>query len=313
MTRVAAVDLGTNSTRLLVADIEQGELREVERLLTITRLGEGVDGSRTLSPDGIARVCACLAEYGRITDSLAVERRLAYATSAVRDARNRDEFLADVTARFGFPTRLLSGEEEALLTFEGVAAGRNLPEPTLVLDLGGGSTELILGSDSELLFHTSLDIGCIRLTERFGATDARATCDPDAVVASVRSILEERVPTSPRPTFGIGAAGTVTTLATLDLGLDEEVPELVHGHRLSGDWIAAEARRLAETPLEELLQRRGIEQARAPVIAAGALALAEIVRFFGLRELEVSESDILHGVALELGAEGRAGMGSGSY
>ncbi len=219
---------------------------------------------------------------------------------------NGEEFLAEVTARFGFPTRLLSGEQEAFFTFEGVAAARSLPAPTLVLDLGGGSTELIIGSESGIAFQTSLDIGCVRLTERFASTDDQATCNADAVVAFVRTLLDARVPKSPRPALGIGVAGTVTTLATLDLGLAEEVPELVHGHRLSRDWIATEARRLAATPLQELLERRGIERARAPVIAAGALALAEIVSFFGLPELEVSEWDVLHGVALELGAA-RAG------
>jgi exopolyphosphatase / guanosine-5'-triphosphate,3'-diphosphate pyrophosphatase len=303
VTRVAAVDLGTNSTRLLVADVEHGELTEVERLLAITRLGEGVDGRRILSRDGIERVAACLDRYRQVTGALAAERRVAYATSAVRDATNGEAFLADMAARFGFPTRLLSGEEEALFTFAGVSAAAALLPATLVLDLGGGSTEFIIGAASGIVFQTSLDIGCVRLTERFPATGEGATCNADSVVAFVRALLEERMPASPRPVHGIGVAGTVTTLATLDLGLAEEVPELVHGHRLSSEWIAAEAERLATTPLAKLLSRRGIEPARAPVIAAGALVLAEILRFFDLPELEVSEWDVLHGVALELGSE----------
>ena len=299
MTRVAVVDLGTNSTRLLVADGDGDRLREVERRLTITRLGEGVDGSRALRPAAVARVADCLAGYRRAAEELGAERALAYATSAVRDAENREAFLEQVESSFGFPTRLLSGEEEALYTFRGVAAGRPIDAPTVVLDIGGGSTEIVLGSDHEILFHTSLDIGCVRLTERFVGSDPIGGCD-ESLVVYVRTLLRERVPEHPLPAHGIGVAGTVTTLAALDLGLPEEDPELIHGHRLSRSWIAAEARRLAATPVADLRQRRGIAPERAPVIAAGALTLSEILGFFELQELEVSEWDILHGVALEL-------------
>jgi exopolyphosphatase/guanosine-5'-triphosphate,3'-diphosphate pyrophosphatase len=302
VTRVAVVDLGTNSTRLLVADVEGGRLREVERRLTITRLGEGVDGSRALLPAAIARVTDCLLVYRRLAEELGAERTLAYATSAVRDAGNRAGFLARVEASLGFPTRLLSGEDEALFTFHGVAAERPLAVPTLVLDLGGGSTELIVGSDHEILFHASLDIGCVRLAERFVGTDPIGSCDVESLVVYVRRLLSERVPDDSLPLHGIGVAGTVTTLATLDLGLADEDPERIHGHRLSRAWIGAEARRLAATPVAELRRRRGIAPERAPVIAAGALALTEILGFFELDELEVSEWDILHGVALDVAA-----------
>jgi exopolyphosphatase/guanosine-5'-triphosphate,3'-diphosphate pyrophosphatase len=304
VSRVAVVDLGTNSTRLLVADVESGNVREIDRRITITRLGEGVDADRVLLPGAIERVVSCLAGYQEIVVEQGAERTLAYATSAVRDAMNGDRFLAGVQSELGFETRLLSGDEEALLTFRGATLGRDLEGPTVVIDIGGGSTEIVLGDRGGLLFSTSLDIGCVRLAERFASCDTIGTCDREALVLFVRALLMERVPYEPLPALGIGTAGTVTTLATLHLGLPEEDPEVLHGHRLPAGWISREAARLAATPVEELRQRPGIAPERAPVIAAGALALAEIVGYFELTELEVSEWDILHGVALELANAG---------
>jgi exopolyphosphatase/guanosine-5'-triphosphate,3'-diphosphate pyrophosphatase len=306
VTRVAVVDLGTNSTRLLVADVEDGLAHEVERRITITKLGEAVDGGRRLVPDAVGRVHACLAEYREAIDRHRPERVLGYATSAARDAENGEEFIAGVERRFRLPTRLLTGEEEALLTFRGVAAGRDLAEPTVIVDVGGGSTEIVLGDADGVSFHASLDFGCVRLTERFVGSDPPGSCDVEALVLHVRSLLTRNVPQATLPARGIGTAGTVTTLGTLHLGLPEEDPALLHGHRLPATWIGAEAGRLASTPVAELRRRPGIAPERAPVIAAGALALAEIVGFFELDELEVSEADILHGVALEA-AEGSAG------
>lgn len=300
MSRVAVIDLGSNSTRLLVADVVDGRAREVERLLTVTRLGQEVDGGRTLLPEAMERVFTCLDRYRRVIESHGAERVLAYATSAVRDAENADEFLREVETRFGFPTRLLSGEEEALLTFGGVAAGRGLPEPTVVVDLGGGSTEIVIGDDSGIVFHTSLDIGCVRLTERFVRCDPPSACELESLVLYVRSLLLSAIPIDVPPARGIGTAGTVTTLGTLHLGLPEEDPSALHGHRLPARWIAAEAARLARTPVAELARRPGIVPERAHVIAAGAAAIVEIVGFFELDELEISETDILHGVALDL-------------
>lgn len=299
MTRVAVVDLGSNSTRLLVADVADGVAHEVERRVTITKLGERVDGDRQLSPHAVERVHACLESYREVIDRHAPARALAYATSAVRDAENRADFLEGVERRFGLPARLLSGEEEALLTFRGVAAGRELCDPTVIVDLGGGSTEIVLGDAAGLAFHASLDIGCVRLAERFPRSDALGACDAEALVLHVRRLLMERIPLGSLPVKGIGTAGTVTTLGTLHLGLAEEDPEALHGHRLPAAWIGREARRLATTPVAELRRRPGIEPGRAAVIGAGALAIAEIVGFFELGELEISETDILHGVALE--------------
>ena len=168
--------------------------------------------------------------------------------------------------RFDLPTRLLSGEEEALLTFRGVSTGRPLLEPTVIVDLGGGSTEIVIGDASGLTFHASLDIGCVRLAERFARADALEACDAEALVLHVRRLLMEQIPLDSPPAHGIGAAGTVTTLGTLHLGLDEEDPEVLHGHRLPAAWIGAEAGRLAATPVAELRRRAGIEPERAAVI-----------------------------------------------
>ena len=288
MTRVAAVDIGTNSTRLLVADVEDEVVHELDRRLEITRLGEGVDERRILLPQAIARVRNVLADYRRGVKEAGAERALAFATSAVRDAENGEAFLGEVEWSYGFRTALLSGDQEALLTFRGVSAGREVSPRTIVIDVGGGSTELILGSPESVSFHTSLDLGCVRLTERFAA-------DFEAAAAHVRDVL---APIELDTGRAIGVAGTITTLATLDLGLDEEDPELVHGHRLSGDTIAAWTDRLTGMTVEEIRALRGMHPDRAPVIAAGAVVVRETLAHFGLDELEVSEHDIMHGAAL---------------
>ena len=289
MTRVGVVDLGSNSTRLLVADVGEGTVHEVERRLTITRLGEGVDERRLLLPTALARVRNALSGYRRILEELGVERTLAVATSAARDAENGEAFLGEIEWSYGFATRLLSGDEEARLTFRGVAAGRDLPAGTMVVDVGGGSTELVLAD-----WHRSLDLGCVRLTERFLRSDPPAAHELEACREHVRAGL----PGEPRPAHAIGVAGTVTTLATLALGLAEEEPELVHGHRLETGWIAEEVERLAALPVDALRELRGMHPDRAPVIVAGGLVLVETLRRYRLAELEVSEHDLLHGAAL---------------
>jgi exopolyphosphatase/guanosine-5'-triphosphate,3'-diphosphate pyrophosphatase len=279
--RVGAVDLGTNSTRLLVADVENGVVRELARGLRITRLGEGVDTRRKLLPVAVARVRNVLTDYRRELESLGADRTLAVATSAVRDADNGEAFLAEVEWSYGFATRLLSGGEEAALTYSGVAAGRRIEPGTLVVDIGGGSTELILADR-----HASLDVGCVRLAERFGD-------DADAAGAAVAALLPdwpvERA---------IGVAGTVTSLAALDLGLVDYDPERVHGHLLAAAAVDEQLRGLASLTLEQRRLVPGLEPERAPVIVAGAAILREVLRRYGLDAIEGSEHDLLHGVAL---------------
>lgn len=298
MTRVGVVDLGTNSTRLLVADVENGSVRELDRRLTITRLGEGVDARRVLLPTAVARVRNVLTDYRRALEDHGAARTLALATSAVRDAENGEAFLGEIEWSYGFSTRLLSGDEEALLTFRGVAVGRDVAAGTLVIDVGGGSTELILGGADGIAFHASLDLGCVRLTERFFAHDPPGEAEVDGCASFVRARLAREAAFPGSPTTAIGVAGTVTQLATLDLGLEREVPERVHGHRMSSEWLAAEVERLSRMRVDEIRVRRGIHPDRAPVLLAGAIVVVETLRHFDVEELEVSERDIMHGGAL---------------
>jgi exopolyphosphatase/guanosine-5'-triphosphate,3'-diphosphate pyrophosphatase len=292
MTRVAAVDLGTNSTRLLVADVEDGRLSEVVRRLTITKLGEGVDERRRLLPVPIARVRNCLVDYRRELESLGATQTLAIATSAVRDAENGEAFLGEIEWSYGFTTRLLDGDEEAALMARGVLAGRAAPNDTLLIDIGGGSTEIARCARGEVTFAASIDVGCVRLTERFLISDPPAPRELLAAALEVRELLPQLEPLS-----AIGVAGTVTTLAALDLGLTVYDPGQTHGHVISReaveDWLAG----LARMTVGERLDLPSMEPGRAPVIVAGVLILREILDAYGLPEIEASEQDILQGAA----------------
>ena len=274
--RVAAVDLGTNSTRLLVADAN-GTLEEVVRRLEITCLGEGVDERRRLLPVPIARVRNVLSAYRRELESLGAERTLCIATSAVRDAENGEAFLGEIEWSYGFTTRLLSGDEEAAMTLRGIGA---VAPGTLVLDIGGGSTEVqVVGTDVQ----ESLDVGCVRMTERFGE-------DVEEIRAHVRRLLPQA-----RPERAVGVAGTVTTIAALDLGLDRYAPERIHGHVISREAVVEQTARLAAMTVEERAEI--VEPGRAPVIVAGAAILSEVLDTYEIDAIQASERDILHGAA----------------
>jgi exopolyphosphatase/guanosine-5'-triphosphate,3'-diphosphate pyrophosphatase len=276
--RVAAIDLGTNTTRLLVATVEDGRVGEVHRETRITRLGEGVDARRRLLPVPIARVRNVLSDYRRTAESLGAERTLLVATSAVRDAENGEAFLGEIEWSYGFATRLLSGDEEAELMRRGVGA---IEPRTLLVDIGGGSTELVLDG-----FHTSLPMGSVRFTERHGE-------DVAAGVEAARTALPELEPES-----AIGVAATITSLAALDLGLDRYVRERVHGHVLTRAGARAQLERLAGLPLEERRRVPALDPERAPVIVAGAAILVAILEAYRLEEIRVSERDLLDGAAL---------------
>ena len=293
MTRVAAVDLGTNSTRLLVADVDGDRLDEVTRRLTITRLGEGVDQRRRLLPVPIARMRNCLTEYRRELEALEAVRTLCIATSSVRDAENGEAFLGEIEWSYGFTTRLLSGTEEAAMMIRGVTAGRATLDGVLVVDIGGGSTELVVAARGEVASATSLDVGCVRITERFLGSDPPSRPELAAASAYVRSLLPPLEAAS-----AIGVAGTVTTLATIDLGDDEYDPTRTHGHRLRLASVEQQLERLAAMTTEERLAVPGIEPGRASVIVAGIVVLREVMTAYGLSEIEVSERDVLHGAAL---------------
>ena len=288
--RVGVVDLGTNSTRLLVAEVDDGHVEEVARHTQITRLGEGVDERRKLLPLPIARVRNVLADYRRELEELGAERVLAIGTSAIRDAENGEAFLGEVEWSYGFATRLLSGSDEAQLTRRGVANGRELGDDTLVLDVGGGSTELITARE-----RRSLDVGSVRLTERHIHSDPPTDEELEAAARAVRDELP-----SLEPDGAIGVAGTITTLAALELGGYD--PQRVHGYRLSREGVGAQLDRLASLPLAQRRELAGLEPERAPVIVAGAVIVREVLDRYGLAGLEVSERDILHGAALEAAA-----------
>jgi exopolyphosphatase/guanosine-5'-triphosphate,3'-diphosphate pyrophosphatase len=297
--RVAAVDLGSNSTRLLVADVVDGRLDDVVRRLKITRLGEGVDERKRLLPAPIARVRNVLTDFRREAEELGAERTLAVATSAVRDAENGEAFLGEIEWSYGFVTRLLSGDEEAELSFQGASAGRTLAEDTLMIDIGGGSTELVVGGPDGLRFHDSLNMGGVRLTERFLHSDPPTGGELEACAAAARELLAEHVPRDVRPQSSIGVAGTITSIAALDLGLAEYDPDQVEGHRLSRDGVRTQLERLASLPLQERREVPALDPHRAPVIVAGTVILCEVLDHFGLDALEASEHDILDGAALE--------------
>jgi exopolyphosphatase / guanosine-5'-triphosphate,3'-diphosphate pyrophosphatase len=292
--RVAAVDLGTHATRLLVADVDDGRIEEVERDLVFTKLGEDVDKRRRLLPLPIARVRNCLSGYRRRIEALGAERTLAVGTSAIRDADNGEAFLGEVEWSYGFTTRLLSGAEEGLLTFRGATSNRQVGEGTLVVDIGGGSTELVTGDG----FHATTDLGCVRLTERFLHSDPPTREELDACVEHIRMTL----PPALEHSQAIGVAGTVTTLAAVDLGLDEYDGDRVEGHRIAAAAATGLLDGLAALPLADRRNVRPLEPERAPVIVAGALILHELLAWSGLEEIEASERDLLHGAVLEAAA-----------
>ena len=270
--RVAAIDIGTNSTRLLVADVARGEAREVVRRSTVTRLGEGVDAARVLRPEAIARTTGTITAYRDEAAALGATRILAVATSAARDAENGAGFLADLGKDIGIETRLLSGDEEADLTRRGVGA----TEPgTLVLDVGGGSTELITAG-----FRTSLDVGSVRLTERFLHSDPPTPSELEAAAAFTRALLPEIEVRS-----AIGVAGTVAQLYEI-------------GGELSAEVVASLRQQLGSTPLAARAEIPGMDPARAPVIVGGAIVVDEVLRRYDLAGIAFSVRDILDGVAL---------------
>ena len=300
--RVAAADIGTNSTRLLIADVgSDGSVAELGRVLEITRLGEGVDSSGSLGEAPMGRVTDTLTRYAAHARELSAERSLAVATSAVRDAANRDDLLARVRAS-GFEPRLLTGEQEAATTFAGVCSRAPGGEAvaadgTLVVDVGGGSTELVLGAAGGVAWSRSLQAGCVRMTERVLGEDVVGHTDLAACAAVIRGLLEvvpDEVVMATRR--AIAVAGTATTLAAIQHGGYDA--EEVHGARITREETRALERRLAAMTLEERRTVPGLEPARAPVIVAGLVVLGSVLDRFGLAEAIVSERDILHGAAL---------------
>jgi exopolyphosphatase/guanosine-5'-triphosphate,3'-diphosphate pyrophosphatase len=296
--RVAVIDIGTNSTRLLVADVAGGSVQQVERRSTVTRLGRGVDLSGHLSAEAIEDVCAAIGEYVGVIEELGAETVDAIATSAVRDADNGSAFVAELRERFALSARVLAGEEEARSTYLGATSEASPSEPTLVVDIGGGSTELVVGEGSEVSFHDSLQAGVVRHSERCISSDPPTAGELEALAADVRGLIEASVGAGVAAAQGIAVAGTPTSLAAVELGLEPYDPSRVHGHVLALPSIQRMLSQLASVPLAERVEIPGLHPDRAPTIVAGVVILVEVMRAFELEEITVSEHDILYGTAI---------------
>lgn len=298
--RVAAIDVGTNSARLLVADVADGRVSPIERRSTVTRLGRGVDLSGRLSAEAIEDACAAIGEYVEAIAELGVEAIDAIATSAVRDAENGDAFIAELRERFALSARVLDGEEEARLTYLGATSETTPDVPTLVVDIGGGSTELIVGHGEQIDFHTSLQAGVVRHTERHISSDPPTAIELEELAGDVRGLIEGALEPGVGAEAGIAVAGTPTSLAAVELELVPYDAERVHGHVLELRSIQRMLSRLASAPLAERVEIPGLHPDRAPTIPAGVVILVEAMRAFGLERITVSEHDILYGSALAL-------------
>jgi exopolyphosphatase/guanosine-5'-triphosphate,3'-diphosphate pyrophosphatase len=298
--RVAVIDMGTNSTRLLIADVAEGHVHEVERRTTVTQLGRGVEHTGRLCSDAVEDVCNAVADYKARYEEMGAERVFVIATSAVRDAEDADAFLAELRERFDLHVKVLSGEEEARLTYLGATAHREAQdEATLVLDIGGGSTELVIGEGSEVDFYASLQAGVVRHSERHLACDPPIPQQLEDLAGDIRVLVEEAVAAQrSRPVRAIAVAGTPTSLAAIEQELDPYDSDRVHGYRLGLRSAQRMLSRLASVSLAERLHIPGLHRDRAPTIVAGTVILVQLMRAFGLDEVEVSERDILHGSAL---------------
>jgi exopolyphosphatase/guanosine-5'-triphosphate,3'-diphosphate pyrophosphatase len=296
--RVAVIDIGTNSTRLLVADVNGGRVSPLDRRSTVTRLGRGVDLSGHLSAEAIEDVCAAIGDYVGILQELGAETVDAIATSAVRDADNGSAFIAELRERFALSARVLDGEEEARATYLGATSEALPTEPTVVVDIGGGSTELVVGAGSEISFHDSLQAGVVRHTERCFSHDPPTAEEMEALAADVRGLIEASLGAGVEASQGIAVAGTPTSLAAVEMELELYDPTRVHGHVLALPSIQRMLSGLASVPLAERVEIPGLHPDRAPTIVAGIVILIETMRAFGLERIAVSEHDILYGTAL---------------
>jgi exopolyphosphatase / guanosine-5'-triphosphate,3'-diphosphate pyrophosphatase len=299
VTRVAAVDIGTNSVRLLVAEVEGDVLKTIDRRTRITRLGQGVNQTRRLDPEAIARTVEVIGEYAEAIKSHGVARVRAAATSASRDATNRDDFFDPVERLLGVRPELLSGEEEARLEFTGATAGLTEPSPYLVVDVGGGSTEFIVGTDAPdgLI---SIDVGCVRLTEQILHSDPPSAEELSVAVSVVRDHLadvDREVAGAGAAKTLIGTAGTVWTLGAIELGVDASESERIDHFRLTRAAAEEIFRTLATEPIAQRRHNPGLEPGRVDVIVGGVIVVVSVMRHWGFDEMLISEADILDGLA----------------
>jgi exopolyphosphatase/guanosine-5'-triphosphate,3'-diphosphate pyrophosphatase len=305
--RVAVVDLGSNSTRLLVADVDDGKITEIERRSTVTRLAQGVDGSGVLNADATARVFATLDEYRTLIDSHGVQAATAVMTSAVRDAANGAEFAEQVVSAYDLDARILTGDEEARLTFAGATSERppNDHRTRVVIDIGGGSTELVVGTGHEMHFHTSTQAGVVRQSERHLHHDPPETAELQSLSTEVATIFKAAVGEAGATAevhSAIAVAGTATSCAALAQRLDPYDPAKVEGYQLTLGEVEMLIARLAAMDNDERRNQPGLHPHRAATIVAGTVLLAAALRAFGLQSTEVSEHDLLRGAALNCAA-----------
>ncbi|MFJ7180912.1 exopolyphosphatase [Streptomyces massasporeus] len=309
MTRVAAVDCGTNSIRLLVADADPatGELVDLDRRMTIVRLGQGVDRTGRLAPEALQRTFAACREYAAIIKEHGAERLRFVATSASRDAENRDEFVRGVLDILGVEPEVISGDQEAAFSFTGatkeLAGGDHLPKPYLVVDIGGGSTEFVVGDD-RVAAARSVDIGCVRMTERHLVREGVVSDPPsEEQIAAMRAdieaaldLAEQTVPLREARTL-VGLAGSVTTVSAIAQELPEYDSEAIHHSRVSREKVREITEWLLRSTHAERAVVPSMHPGRVDVIGAGALVLLSIMERIGAQEVVVSEHDILDGIA----------------
>lgn len=299
---LAAVDIGTNSVRLMIGQVRDGRVDQIERLMRITRLGAGVDASRRLEPAALERTLTVLGEFRDVLDRHGAPPVRATATSAARDATNR-EYLFGPAADLGFDLELLSGEDEAALSYLGATSGLDAathPGPYLVVDIGGGSTEFVFGEGGPEA-SISLPMGCVRTTEQYLESDPPAPEELSVAVTAVRDDLSEvsrALPHIERAQTFIGLAGTITTVAAVELGQHEYDRDAIHHLFLTRDQVEDVFRTLATESADERRQNPGLEEGRVDVIVGGTLVLATILRTFALDAVLVSEADILDGLVL---------------
>jgi exopolyphosphatase/guanosine-5'-triphosphate,3'-diphosphate pyrophosphatase len=309
MPRVAVVDIGTNSTRLLIAEVSEGGLEELDRRSIVTRLGEGLESSGELGEQPRERVLAALDEYARAIADRGVQAKTAVLTSAVRDASNGAEFTETVRDRYGLDAATISGDEEARLTFLGATAARDSHDetPLLVVDIGGGSTEFVAGAGGAVAFHVSTQVGVVRHSERHLHHDPPTPDELAALERDARATIEAEVPAEIRAggRHVIAVAGTATMAAAMDLELEPYDSARVEGHRLPHEALRERLRQLAGVPLEERKKTPGLHPDRAPTIVAGMAILTQVLEAFGAGEVEVSDRDILWGRALDLAANAK--------
>lgn len=302
--RTAAIDIGSNSTRLLISDVQGGAVTELERESLVTRLGDGVDASGALSRAAMDRVLAVLDDYAGRISAAGCERVGGVATSAVREAGNGPAFAREMSDHLGAEVRVIDGSAEAQLTFSGAASDGMVEQAgeSVVIDVGGGSTEFVLGRGSTAGFHVSTRLGSVRQSERHLAGDPPVEAELTALKDEARSVIEQAVPQAERERVerGIAVAGTPTVLAAIDQQLVVFDAQKVHGHRLTREACAAVLARLAALPLAERRKVTGLHPDRAPTIVAGAAILLTAMQCFDLPAVTVSEHDVLYGLTLQL-------------